>query len=727
MKKNCIINLLAAFLSTFACLKISSAEQTEYVAKDPITLKVTSHYYAPDNAQVNSLSALKSTRNLANTDGSSVLAHELVQQEGYTLQPDSKFFPLPTVSSGTKDADRFEQRISGIPVYGSQVVINENNNGKIQSAVFKITEALPRTFVPSITAKEVAQFVLANYSDKIAASLKVSEPKLVIFDPYLAGQVNVSAAVLGWRATVKSDNGEVSDDVIIDAASGNVMHSSTYIHNLHREILDCSFGSPCLLDSFSSSENYYYGRSEGMPVRGPHPQGSNPFFHGYPQQVDELYDLIADVTNYYQTTFSRNGADGSGGIGTGANISNTHAAMYTNNSAGVYSATCPNAFFDSTAYAPGLNGYMAVCAGLATNDIIGHEYTHAVTFHSVPGDLTYQGESGALNEGVSDIFGEAVQRFLTGSSDWISGGTTTLFPGGLRNLVDPESAHYPATMYSANFYCGTDDHGGVHTNSSVFGRVAALLAIGGTNNGCTITSIGADKEEAIFYRALTHYFTSSSTFHDAYNALVSACFDLYGASSVECRETGKAINAGMLNQPGTCSVVSAVTPDCDNCPLDAAKAEPAVCGCGVAETNTDGDSAPDCIDQCPNDPAKIAVGTCGCGVSEADLNNDLINDCGGAVKSFAKSIIPRFGKVVGAKHKISFVLEKVLGKGISYEVVVTGPKKFKTTINSKSNKITLKNLANKGTYKFKYRIAQAQKNGKKIFSKYSANTSVAVL
>ncbi len=87
----------------------------------------------------------------------------------------------------------------------------------------------------------------------------------------------------------------------------------------------------------------------------------------------------------------------------------------------------------------------------------------------------------------------------------------------------------------------------------------------------------------------------------------------------------------------------------DGCPLDFFKTDPGVCGCGQTESDVDGDGVFDCIDNCaewnpgqedadgdgvgdlcdmcPNDPAKTDAGECGCGVSETDHDGDGIPSC----------------------------------------------------------------------------------------------------
>jgi len=72
-----------------------------------------------------------------------------------------------------------------------------------------------------------------------------------------------------------------------------------------------------------------------------------------------------------------------------------------------------------------------------TLDVVGHEISHGVTQHSA--NLVYQGESGALNESFSDIFGTAIEFYVEGKviGDWLIGEDLFLVSGALRSMENP--------------------------------------------------------------------------------------------------------------------------------------------------------------------------------------------------------------------------------------------------------------------------------------------------
>ena len=141
-------------------------------------------------------------------------------------------------------------------------------------------------------------------------------------------------------------------------------------------------------------------------------------------------------------------------------------------------------------------------------DVVGHELTHAVTAHTA--GLAYQGQSGALNESVSDVFAACLEQRLRGQTaaeaDWLIGSDLFL-PGvqarGLRDMAAPGTAYDdpalgrdPQPGHLDDYVDTTDDNGGVHINSGIPNRAfqLAAVAIGGSS---------AEGAGRIWYAALT--------------------------------------------------------------------------------------------------------------------------------------------------------------------------------------------------------------------------------
>jgi bacillolysin len=154
-------------------------------------------------------------------------------------------------------------------------------------------------------------------------------------------------------------------------------------------------------------------------------------------------------------------------------------------------------------------------------DVIAHELTHGVTQYS--SNLIYRGQSGALNESFSDIFGIMVKNWDwsqqdggdTATWDWELG--AGLGDGGLplRDLSDPTRTGDPDHM--ANYLVTTSDSGGVHTNSNIHNKAAYEVLTAVDDSGHRVFS---PREVAyLFYLCLTRL-SSLADFSDAFSELL---------------------------------------------------------------------------------------------------------------------------------------------------------------------------------------------------------------
>jgi hypothetical protein len=269
--------------------------------------------------------------------------------------------------------------------------------------------------------------------------------------------------------------------------------------------------------------------------------------------VDSTYELLGAAHNYWFATFGRNGANNQGGTGVYPRAYPYEDAAYTLvDNLWDMDSYCPNA-----GYIPGW-GFMIFCVGTPLiTDCVGHEYTHSFTHYTA--NPAYTHESGALDEGAADFFGQASEYFRYGSTnwreDWLGGSV-------VRDLAHPElSAEgygpHPDHKYSSIYYCSDGDHGGVHYNSTVPSHACCLMSEGGELNGCWIQPIGFDAVQRILYRGWTTYFVGTETFFEAYEDLQTACTDLYGATHPEYLSSViAALQAAEMDQPGRCDTTA---------------------------------------------------------------------------------------------------------------------------------------------------------------------------
>ncbi|MEU9101393.1 M4 family metallopeptidase [Streptomyces sp. NPDC048361] len=274
--------------------------------------------------------------------------------------------------------------------------------------------------------------------------------------------------------------------------------------------------------------------------------------------VDAQYGITSTL-DFYKRTLGRNGIknDGAG----------AHALVHFGNKVG-------NAFWSSDCgcmlYGDGDGQTFA--QPLVVLDVTGHELTHGVVDATanlqptrVDADDNQFGEPGALNESLADIFGSNVE-FATNNPNnppnYLMGEKLGLQQKFLRRLDKPSLDKLEGTI---DYWSKASYDTEVHAGSGVSSHAYYLLAEGSgqktingvaydspTYDGSTVTGIGRDKATQIFYRALTRYMVSTTDFHDARTATLSAAADLYGATSTEYKTVDKAwaaVNVTPANAP----------------------------------------------------------------------------------------------------------------------------------------------------------------------------------
>ena len=242
----------------------------------------------------------------------------------------------------------------------------------------------------------------------------------------------------------------------------------------------------------------------------------------------------------YQALFGRDSYDNAGAT----LISSVH-----------YSTNYVNAFWNGTQMVYG-DGDGVNARGYARSmDVTAHELTHAVTERT--SDLVYSGESGGLNEAMSDIFGNVCEWYRdTGGN--VNGPTSADTWTGLRgHLPRPAPALHGRPRHgrrlaqtsgprrSATSTCTTARAS--PTSPSTWPPRAARTRA--ASRRTVVTGIGIHDASRIFYLANTAYLTPSAQFTDARLATIAAAVDLFGPSSNQVEQIGQRVERGRRPAP----------------------------------------------------------------------------------------------------------------------------------------------------------------------------------
>ncbi|MEU4244425.1 carboxypeptidase regulatory-like domain-containing protein [Actinoplanes sp. NPDC026619] len=376
----------------------------------------------------------------------------------------------------------YQQTVGGVPVFAARVGVHLDQAGGFVQA---LSNGLQPNLAPTATRPTVPRSgALATTAKLVPGGRPIGTPELYLL-PDRARPNTPTVATLAWRVVwADPDGGADGVQAYFVAATGTARIVKTIPVSMparSRTVTD-----------YANSLNPGVTRQEGGAATGIH-------------DADAAYEYAGAFYDYYKNTFGRDSWNASGG----------HLTSWTRwtETAGEPLA---NAYWDGEKTVFG--------DGMATVDVVGHEWTHAVVERTA--DLVYSDQSGALNESYADIFGEMIEKDHTGHNDWLMGTGSAL--GTIRSFANPNDYNQPDHL--RDYLNDCLDAGGVHTNSGISNKAFYVLA----------QRIGTTKAAAVNYRALTSYLHSTSGFTDARNAAIQAAWDLYGKSSQEAKEVWRA-------------------------------------------------------------------------------------------------------------------------------------------------------------------------------------------
>ena len=243
--------------------------------------------------------------------------------------------------------------------------------------------------------------------------------------------------------------------------------------------------------------------------------------------VDEAYEGLGDTFAFFNEVFGRNSIDDAGLPLRGV----VH-----------FGERYDNAFWDGQRMVFGDGDGQIFRRFTRSLDVIGHELGHGVTEDEA--GLDYFGQSGALNESMSDVFGSLVKQHKRGQTaaeaDWLIGDevwTPGIQGDALRSMKapgtayddpllgkDPQPAHDGRATSRRN-----EDNGGVHINSGIPNHAFYTVA----------TALGGRSWEAagpIWYEALRDpALGTGSSFQRFAEITVRVAQQRHGSASAEAK------------------------------------------------------------------------------------------------------------------------------------------------------------------------------------------------
>jgi Zn-dependent metalloprotease len=483
--------------------------------------------------------------------------HALVASRVQQVQADEKRLRVGThqdlaVKDVITDPDgmqhvRYERTYDGLPVIGGDLVLHENPDGTTDSVNWatRDTISVPTTIASRATVPHLA---------------RASQARRVVYASH-------HEPVLAWETPVRGvepDGTPINRLVYTDARTGtrlgvreNIFTDGTGQSLYSGTVPVGSTGAPggfSMTDSARGGHKTYDATGitdEFDPATGSlitdadNIWGDGTAADAQSAAVDAQYGA-AVTWDFYKSVLARNGVANDGK----ASYSRVH-----------FGDEYENAFWDNYCFCMTYGDGGATLKPLVSLDTAGHEMTHGVT--AATDGLEYYGDAGGLNESTSDVMGTMVEFYANNANDpadYYIGEKIMQDGTYVRRMDNPH-----ADGHSPNCYSSTVKNLDPHYASGIGNHLFYLLAegtgsktigglphVGTSCNATTFTGVGNTVAAKIWYRAMTAYWVSTSSYTQAANGMIKGARDLYGRNSATCKKVVTAWKAVKVTPTASC-------------------------------------------------------------------------------------------------------------------------------------------------------------------------------
>ncbi len=343
---------------------------------------------------------------------------------------------------------RFQQYYNDIPVYGSSISLVSDNNKDVVALTSNYLSNVKvdinkKTKSDSQIQKAIKKFLHKKISNdiNIYSISEINESSRIIY--------NMDKPFSALSISVITDYGAYN--LIIDAVRGKVVFCTDEINYVQKEFkINGQNGEQSFTAETDGKTNTMkYISNSGTEITVSTPKNKNKFDWYYPDNSDivtwkkdnkvnkSAVDMMTNITNiyyYYLNSFQRDSLDDN----------KIPLRLYVNTEGyksydGEDIPEKNNAYFWVSPNGPILASTKNIengkeIAELSANlDVLAHEYTHGVIHYTCAlRDTQYNSFPGAINEGISDIFGVLAEQSIADWSepDW-------LMSEDVRNIKDP--------------------------------------------------------------------------------------------------------------------------------------------------------------------------------------------------------------------------------------------------------------------------------------------------